>query len=213
MTDDANEPSPARTERAPLRGKLDLLVGLCALATSVISIWLAISQGDDMERLVQAQSWPFLGFDSSNVQPNPQTGAPEHVITLALENLGVGPAKIRSVEIRYDGKPIGGGRELLKACCDPLDPETAERASAEAPFVTSSTSGRVLRAGQRLELIRWPRGTLNAKRWDQFDQARFKLAMEVCYCSVFDECWRVANDSNDAKRTKTCPAPAVPYVE
>ena len=213
MTDAPNESAPPVVAQTPPRSKVDLVVALSALATSVISIWLAISQGDDMERLVQAQSWPFIGFDSSNVHPNPQTGAPEHVMTLAIENLGVGPAKIRTVEVRYDGKAVGGGRDLLRACCDKPDPATAEQATAETPFVTSSTTGRVLRAGQRLDLFLWRRGAYNASRWDQLDQARLKLAMEVCYCSVFDECWTVKNDSNDAKRVDSCPSVAVPYVE
>jgi hypothetical protein len=213
MSDANDESVPIPAARSPLKGKLDLIVALSALATSAVSIWLAISQGDDMERLVQAQSWPFLGFDSSNVHPNPTTGAPEHVMTLVIENLGVGPAKIRTVEVVYEGKAIKGGRDLLRACCDKPDPETEERASTETPFVTSSTAGRVLRAGQRLELFLWRRGAYDAHRWDQLDQARLKLDMQVCYCSVFEECWIVKNDSNDAQRVDSCPAVAVPYVE
>ena len=71
----------------------------------------------------------------------------------------------------------------------------------------------MLRAGQTLQLLAWRRGTFNAERWDQFDKARAKLEMAVCYCSVFDECWRVRSDSNDATRTGSCPAVAVPYLE
>ena len=125
----------------------------------------------------------------------------------------VGPAKIRNVELLYDGKPMPGAHQLLKACCTEADPENAERASQETPFVTSSTAGSVLRAGQRLELFRWRRGSFNAVRWEQLDKARFKFALSLCYCSVFDECWTVKNDSNDAKRVDACPAVAVPYVE
>ena len=39
-----------------LRSSLDLMVAFAALATSISSIWLALAQGDDMQRLVQAQS-------------------------------------------------------------------------------------------------------------------------------------------------------------
>ena len=54
---DHPDPTP-ETPRRTLRDTLDLLVAIAALGTSAVSIWLAISQGDDMEKLVQAQSWP-----------------------------------------------------------------------------------------------------------------------------------------------------------
>ena len=82
---------------------LELAVALAALVTSVTSIWLSLSQGDDMARLVQAQSWPYLEYESSNTGNN---GTPE--IDIMVRNAGVGPAKVESFSISYDGKPVRG---------------------------------------------------------------------------------------------------------
>ena len=73
---------------------LEMAVALAALVTSVTSIWLSLSQGDDMARLVQAQSWPYLEYVSSNTGDN---GAP--VIDLMVRNAGVGPAKVESFSV------------------------------------------------------------------------------------------------------------------
>ena len=194
-----------------MKNKLDLVVGLCALATSVISIWLAISQGDDMERLVQAQSWPFLGFSSGNSAPNPQTGAPEAVLNFEIENLGVGPAKIKSFEMRYRDQALKGNEALLAACCDKADPSVP--VAQRTPLVTSNVVGRVLRAGQKITLLNWRRGEDNATRWDQLDKARFDLSISICYCSVFDECWRSSPGSTEAQRVAQCPAVVLNYDE
>ena len=107
----------SRSSHAGWREKVDFLVAVCALITSIASIWLSVTQSDDMQRLVQAQSWPFLGFSTSNTETNTVSGKPEPVISMTIENLGVGPAKIQSLEIFYKGKNVKTSRELLRACC------------------------------------------------------------------------------------------------
>src|SRR5215467_5891089 len=93
---------------------LELAVAIAALVTSVVSIWLSLSQGDDMARLVQAQSWPYLEYESSNTG---EAGRPE--IDIGVRNAGVGPAKVESFSIRYEGTPVRGWAALIKACCLP----------------------------------------------------------------------------------------------
>src|SRR5215475_2686929 len=117
----ASESCPSRrNRRMPLKSNgrfghaLELAVAIAALVTSVTSIWLSLSQGDDMARLVQAQSWPYLEYVSSNTGDN---GAP--VIDIMIRNAGVGPAKVESFSIGYDGKPARGWTSLIALCCVP----------------------------------------------------------------------------------------------
>jgi len=193
------------TGRNNWREKVDFLVAICALITSIASIWLSVTQGDDMQRLVQAQSWPFVGFITSNNETNPATGKQEPVITMTIENLGVGPAKIQSLEIFYKGKNIKTSRELLRACCTDASGKLDEDAWKQTPILTSSVVGRVLRAGQTMPFIYWSRPETDNAVWEKFNLARFEVEKKICYCSVFDECWTSDLDSTQATPVKSCP--------
>jgi hypothetical protein len=190
---------------------LEFAVAIAALVTSVTSIWLSLSQGDEMARLVQAQSWPYLEYVSSNTGND---GAPE--IDVMVRNAGVGPAKVESFAISYDGKPVKGWAQLIAACCVP---EGTPRDKIDLPALTDNRmiSGklisRVLRASDSLTLLHLPKTDANAPLWTRLDGARFKLQLSICYCSVFDECWISDLRSTTQQPVKTCPADPVPYIE
>jgi hypothetical protein len=190
---------------------LELAVALAALVTSVTSIWLSLSQGDDMARLVQAQSWPYLEYESSNTADN---GAPE--IDISVRNAGVGPAKVKSVSISYEGKPVRGWAALVAACCVPKEtPREALNLPAltDNRMISGKLISRVLRASDSVPLLHLPKTDVNAPLWTKLDDARFKLQLSVCYCSVFDECWISDLRSTTQQPVKTCPVDPVPYIE
>jgi len=187
------------------REKVDFLVAICALITSMASIWLSVTQSDDMQRLVQAQSWPFLGFSTSNTETNTVTGKPEPVISMTIENLGVGPAKIQSLEIFYKGKNVKTSRELLRACCTDATGKIQEDAWKQTPILTSSVVGRVLRAGQTVPFLYWSRPETDNAIWEKLNMARFEVEKKICYCSVFDECWTSDLESTQSTPVKSCP--------
>ncbi len=208
MTEHA-ETSP----RQHWRDKVDLMVAICALVTSMASIYLSVSQGDDMQRLVQAQSWPFLGLTSGNTRANPLTGGQDAIISMEIENLGVGPAKIESLEVWWQGKPVTSSRELLQACCIPPEQRESLDLYKETPLLTSGTVGRVLRAGQSVMMFSWERPTQDPAVWNRLDKARFKIERRICYCSVFDECWTSDLSSTKATPVQACPVVAKPFRE
>jgi len=45
--------------------------------------------------------------------------------------------------------------------------------------------------GARLHFLYFPRTAATAAAWDRLDPGRVssKLDVNICYCSVFDECW------------------------
>lgn len=194
-----------KTKQGRWREKVDFLVAICALITSIASIWLSVTQGDDMQRLVQAQSWPFLGFTTSNAETSPVTGKPDPVISMTIENLGVGPAKIQSFEIFYKGKNVQTSRELLRACCTDASGKIPEDAWKQTPILTSTVVGRVLRAGQTAPFIYWARPDTDNAIWEKLNKARFEVEKKICYCSVFDECWTSDLESTQATPVKNCP--------
>lgn len=180
-----------------------------ALVVSVISLWVAIATEkanqkmvDANYRMVAAASWPFLQLNSSD---NDDDG--KRRIALTIENAGVGPAKIQSLEIFWRGKAYGSSKALLKACC--ATPGTTTFPKRTAPIV-----GMVMHAGGQRQFLILDPTPATESMWKTFDEVRYQeLSYRACYCSVFDECWISDLTKLHAQPVKACPRPATPYRE
>lgn len=202
--------SAPQSPRRSLRDTLDLLVALTALATSVVSIWLAMTQGDEMGRLVQAQSWPYVGFTSGNSSLDETTRERIRTLTMSVENLGVGPARVRSFEVLIDGRPVPDHNAMIRAAAG----LGADIDFDQTMFYSLPVTGRVLRAGESIAFARWDYTEIVDQPWSALDKARFgRLDLRVCYCSVFEECWINSLHAKDPVPVAACPATAVGYAQ
>lgn len=193
-----------------LRSSLDLLVAFAALATSISSIWLALAQGDDMQRLVQAQSWPSVGFHSGNSTVDEASRERVRSLGFTLVNQGVGPARVRWMEITVDGEPVRNTSSLMLRAARLPDGAQLDRREV----YTSGVPGRVMRAGEEITFLRWHHADEREPVWSSLDKARFgRMVIRTCYCSVFDECWISHSEQPDPQRVEQCPAVPVPFGE
>ncbi len=177
-------PEAAEPHRAGRRDWFGMIVSLAALATSGASIFIAVQNADSMERLVEANSWPYLQLDSSNVVDSVRT------VQLSLLNTGVGPLRLESFVVRGDdGKAVRNVIELIQ---DSYDAQWSPARSAESGLITytSMPGGRVLAPGDGIVVLGIPFDDANAQLWHAVDRARFSYRFEACYCSVFEECWQ-----------------------
>jgi hypothetical protein len=144
-------------------------VGFLALCVSAYTAYMQRQQ-------VRAAVWPILEFDSSN--------APDIHFTLA--NKGVGPAIIRHVIVKVDGQPVRNWKEALEKILGP-----GEQLGSE-----SDMSGYVFAAGESRTVFT-PRDVNNNPLtfdksnpfWVQMNKERFRVTVEICYCSTLGECW------------------------
>ena len=178
---------------------LDLILASSAIFLSRVSLVVAILHGHTMEsmaeansQLVQANSWPFLQVLSSN-----QSGSAQE-ISFKLSNNGVGPAKISAVTIRYKGEEVRNWDKFLDGCCGrPGLPPLHYASAAIMPIV--------LRAGDSVRFLVVPKPTDDATAWDQLNVQRHQVSFEVCYCSVFDDCWKTNGTTLRLETVKMCP--------
>ena len=180
-----------------------------AVLVSLISLWVGVrteqansKMVEANQRMVAAASWPFLQLDSGNGEENGQP-----TISLQLQNAGVGPAKIRTFELFWNGKAYANAKALLEACC-------VSQQKASWAVSTTPPKDFVLRAGESRRFLGFALKEDNVEMWKQFDRVRFsELSYRVCYCSVFDECWVTHLTNLQAQPVKQCPVPAVPFGE
>jgi hypothetical protein len=186
---------------------LDIVLALSAMFVSLISLVVAIEHGRTMERMadantrmVEANSWPFLQFNTHNVDEH---GNPD--VRLVISNQGIGPARIETFELWWEGQPMASPKALLKACCNTNPTETST-------IDTGSVASSILRAGDHSDFLDMPGTAHNKDTWSQFNVERDRISVRVCYCSVFDECWRGDGMTTHADPVASCPRPDVPYV-
>lgn len=180
--------------------KIDFILGCTAVLLSMVSLGVAVLHGHTMERmaeanarLVQANSWPFLEVLSTN-----QNGADRREIAFTLSNNGVGPAKIYAASIRYKGEAIRGWDQFLGDCC-------SVQGEAPLPYASSTVSPIVLRAGSSVTFFTVPHPAGDSRAWDVLNTERRQVSYELCYCSVFDECWKTDGTTLHPQPVLTCP--------
>jgi len=164
-----------------------------AILVSLISLGVAVSSNRTQERLLAASAWPALELETGN-----RGDDGSHEITLVLGNNGVGPARLRGVQLFYKGEFIGDSRQLMQRCCAPVNSPVSD--------VTSGTRGRVLKAGDRVELLTLPRTGNDEEMWKRLDRARVDVTARACYCSVLDDCWIFESTRMDPELARSCPA-------
>jgi hypothetical protein len=167
---------------------LELMIAGTALVTSICSIVIAIHHGHTMEKLVQANSIPYLVGGFSTATPEG-----EEVLSFDFLNRGVGPAHERSLRIKVDGQYARSIDDLIAKSL-PAD-QAAEVAKAKADKIIkvlrNNVHTRFVSSGQPQLVFRIARTPDNTRLWDLLEKAADRWDVEYCYCSVFDECWVV----------------------
>jgi len=187
---------------------LDISLALSAFFVSLVSLFLAIHNGHTMERLVAANSYPNIDFSQSNMGDLHDGLGMRPVLRLSLANTGIGPARLRAVELSFAGKPAANLHELLALCC------TAEPAGSLPKtnyWHSGSLRGAMLQAGKEVDLFAWPEAA-NDPRWARLRGLLGEIGARVCYCSVFDECYQADRRQPEPDRVRACPAAATPYT-
>ena len=187
---------------------LDIVLSSVAVVISLVSIFVAYHTSHSMERLVQANSWPFLQLGHGNAfGDNAVIGeASSAQIYFTVTNAGTGPAVIHSFEFRLDDRvfPADGGtiERFLEACCAETLAENVKIGNTASTPIAQT----VLAPGTDATVLRWPLLPDNGKPWLALDRARQqnRIAMAACYCSVFDECWVADTHTFPPRKVAAC---------
>ena len=188
-----------------------------AVIIAAVSLWVAFDSERTNRELVASASWPFVELTSGESIVAPRA------LHLDMSNDGIGPAKLESFELFWQGKPERSPWQLLHDCCAQGKTAAGQPGSmaalrADSPHLgTASDQGSVLRAGETLHLLAYIRSGDNSPIWDAFEsQYVHKLSVRYCYCSAFNDCWVMTarlgtrRDLNPP-RVRACPRPQLPY--
>jgi hypothetical protein len=204
------ESSHAHAHRAHGTGFrwLDIGLALSAFVVSLASLWLTVHNARTMERLVASNSYPNIDFSHGNGFDFEDGRGLRPAVYLSLDNTGIGPARLRSIELSFAGKPAANLRELLALCC--TQEPAASLPKTDYRF-TGDLRGAMIRAGESQTLFAWAEAPADP-RWARLEKIRGEIGVRVCYCSVFDDCYRRDSAGREPVQVRACPPSAVPYT-
>jgi hypothetical protein len=183
-------------------GWLEYVIGGAAVLISAISLQVAVNANRTQERLLAASTWPSMQFGTGN-----RLDDGTQAITLSLENAGVGPARVRSVRVRHEGVVMPFSDALLRACCAQGQGNVS---------VISSDPVRVLVPGESATFLRYDSAGTDDPVFATLNRERWNIEVEVCYCSVLDDCWTLVTRPSESEPREPQPVascPAVPFEE
>ncbi|MEM1042183.1 MAG: hypothetical protein AAGI91_06085 [Bacteroidota bacterium] len=154
----------------PISSRTDLIVSGAAIFISLCTLVVLLYEARITREQQRAAVWPYveigLGFGNGG-------------FVVRTANQGVGPARIRAMEVRVGGEPVRTWQEMLAAL-----------GFTSTDFTADRTNGRVLPGQSSIASF----GAQVAEPTGPFQEAYLqgeRLVFEVCYCSVYDDCWRV----------------------
>lgn len=182
-----------------------------AVIIAAVSLWVAFDSERTNRELVASASWPFVEFESGESTAEPRA------VSLELSNDGIGPAKLESFELFWNGRAQRSPWMLLQSCCARGNPDSNPALTHDPTIDTASDEGIVVRAGESVTFFAYSRTAGNAAIWDAL-ASRYvgSLSVRYCYCSVFDECWLVSARLGvlrnlNPPRVRACPRPDIHY--
>ncbi|GJL90803.1 hypothetical protein [Hyphococcus sp.] len=184
----AGKPELSRSDRIALRISVaQTTLAVVGFLVGLIALYAALNEADAVRKQQQASVWPHLDIavSNNNVIDNEFT-------TIAVANKGIGPARIRSVEVRLDDAPVSDWWALLGSL--------GEGDGGSILISNADISGKVLSAGDEVEMMRLDKAEIPVTGGEPRDYSEVlsglrsaiaggRVRMTICYCSVFDDCW------------------------
>ena len=183
---------------------LNLTLALCAVLISIASFYATYIQANAAEQQVKAMTLPLLQYGTGNVDA--QTNEP--VLSFSLTNGGVGPAIVKTVTFKYNGKSSTDFFDFLRDCCikefKQLNSTSRKELNlSKGGYVTSLVNNVVVPAQDKIEFYKLYKGELSESLWSKLNIERRTLKVETCYCSLLDECY-LAEDRGVIHSVEEC---------
>lgn len=166
---------------------LNLVIAVSAVLISAASFYAAYVQSVAAQLQVQAETWPYLQISHGNYDSE------ERIRNLKFEiiNSGVGPAKVKTVDLNYKGQTIKIGQfgKFYLACCQSDEEIASGKPVGIRNAVTGNPPPVILVPGEEILFFSTLETDENKEAWARLDAARFHITGSACYCSLLDECF------------------------
>jgi hypothetical protein len=163
------------------------VTSLAAIAVSVIALFVAWDQANVMPAQQHAEVWPALPIESRL-----DTAEAKWSKDLKVTNDGIGPAIVESVTAAKEETTLTTWEDLAQF----ISPEV------ETGLFTGYSQREILAPGESALLARpsWDNPSDEEKTIIREFLSRFwTMDLNICFCSVYDQCWSEKYNSTASK--------------
>jgi len=176
-----------RIDRSDIIAIAALLMSMMALFVSIYEANILKTQQKIMVSQEKTAVWPYVdGYTSYEY-------ADRIKVTYQLENKGIGPSRIRSMELKVNEQEVASYRALKQAVEDYF-PDTLQLNLSYLSFDNQILTPNETVETLTIEIDRFP-GDIETVR-------ALSISYTVCYCSIYNDCWYFV-DRNDGQ-DKSC---------
>lgn len=158
----------------------EMIIAVSALIVSLITAFASIYSAFIDRAYARSSVWPRLEIHRTY-------DASKAYFSYGVNNKGTGPAVIKYAKLSYDNKALKSWPEYLQM-----------RSGRDVGHVQSHIGSKVLSAGESIK----PMETRD-KEIATLLADKDGLQIELCYCSIYDECW-LADRTNEPTPVAQC---------
>ncbi|MFC3092731.1 hypothetical protein DRW07_00755 [Alteromonas sediminis] len=187
---------------------LETIAALTAIVVSIAALFIAWDQSQVMRAQQHASVWPMVDTRVSIAKDDKA-----YFLSIDIKNVGVGPALLNQATFTAQDKPL--------LTFEQLDEFLLESQFEGNRQIHSSSLSGVLGAGEARVVLKvsWPITDKNTEAFRQLasnfmGDSAVDLDINLCYCSVFDKCWRTQDErSSPSAFVGYCPVQETDPIE
>ncbi len=164
-------------------GLLRKLAEASAIVIALASLGITLYEAKATRDHDRMSVWPRLAQEASD-----SAGRYERTIT----NVGLGPALVRSFEVRLD--------DTVQTSWTPVVTALLLGHPPDGSFFSAVGPGTVLLPGRTIHVLTVIAGKLSDTAMAQ----DYRVASRICYCSLYGECWSTATHQAEPTRVPGC---------
>lgn len=174
---DVSSAGMANIERTFLRLTFwQTLLSLAGVFTGAVALYAALNESQAVRQQTAASVWPYVQMMTHDTDD----GETAH-FSLIFENVGVGPARMQSVQLTLDGEALVNWDEATAHLLE-------SPAQVGVDFGRSSISRRVIAPGESIVAFQTSDRRIALRMQEAVSGGQAGLL--YCYCSIFDDCWQ-----------------------
>lgn len=195
--DNKSHPSKSLLKRIDI----GLVTAICAVFISFLALVVGKKEIDIAMQAHKATVLPIIDIDMGYLAKPDSDGRKRQYYEATLSNVGAGIAHIQTVTVMQYGKELEGYEQFEEAVM-------TGRMRSWASLTELPAAG-YLRAGEAVSPVSYRLGSaesdLPAYLRGEWGKPMDGVDLQVCYCSVFEDCWTVNYlDRKVPKKTKSC---------
>ena len=166
--------------------KLDteLTLSISAIITAIVAVWIAVVEQQSNREYQRLSVEPYVELSRST----------NDGFKFILVNTGLGPARVKTVEVLIDDKRVGNWGSAVHLLTG---------VASSRLIVSDIWDGRQIKSGQNIELMHLE----DPETIDLLINSSATLNMKICYCSMYRECW-IKEMGKIPTQITQCPADA-----